>query len=745
MSRGPVGAAQRGALDGVGRLVLIAALVIIAASEWSRVFGWGVVGAPVMIAALAPVALVYIMGRWLRRSAAVSLAVSLVLLYWFLAVGVLHTTVLSVLPSFETFAGVYRGIVDGWAQILSVPLPSTGPLDMLVLPCTVVWLAGALGAELALRKKLAMASLAPPVVALLVALPFGVGSGTAGLGGVGRTLPVLAFIALMLAFIAIAAAPVAQAAKKDHRKVATRRTLEASVVTLLVCAAALIIGPSIPVLASGHPYNPRAGWIPPTAPAQAINPLDELSKWAAEKPRTLFTVRSSSPLPPSFQLAYLPTYSDLLGWSDTSRFERIGSQVPAGAPGVASGAGKEPTVEITQSFSIGKLPGPWLPEDGRPSQVQGVRALADPRTGILVAASGSASGTSYTLRSATPASTPNCSAYDVVAGPTLTLPPQVEQLAQRLTQGAATPCEQALALENAMRNTSYFTFDATAPSGTNIQVMEHFLYGANAGARRGTSEQFASGFALLAESLGLPARVYIGFHSGANLGQDRWQVTTRDAYAGAEIDFAGLGWVPFDPTRRPGNVPPPPDERVKGHSSAITGPLPGGGQQNYVQAPVPHVKVASKLSSVAVAGIAVGVLAGLVLVLLALIAGLVALVRSRRRKRRRGALSAKDRTIGAWLESIDEISALGVRRDGSRTAEELVLVGARALGAEPEADLEPMAQMVNAAMFSKWEPDDDAALEAWRHADSVSETARCALGRRGRIIRAIDIRTLFRR
>ncbi len=717
----------------------ITILVGIAASEWIRVFGWAAIGVPVILSTLIPAGIAYAIGQRRGRGVALPAAVSVVAFYWFVAVAVLHTTVLSIIPSPATFSGVYRGIVDAWAQILSVPLPATGPVDMLVLPCIVVWIAAALGTEIVQRTRYPMVATIPAVAALLVALPFGIGA------GVERSVPVMIFVVVVLVLAGATASPVVEAAHSDHRKVTLRRLLEACLCTIVAVVIALLAGPSMPVLASGHAYDPRAGWIPPTKPVQAINPLDELSKWAQAKPKVLFTVTSSSVNPPSFRLAYLSSYSDLLGWTSTSRFERIGDVVPAGPPGSAHRSSKVPMVDLVQKFSIKSLPGPWLPTDGRASKIQGLSALADLRTGVLVAASGHASGSRYTLRSATTANTPNCATKNVLPGRTITLPSQIEKLAQRLTQGAVTPCEQAQDLENALHNTSLYTFDPKAPSGTNIRVMEHFLYGTHTGSKRGTSEQFASAFALLAESLGLPARVYVGFHSGTRLGGNRWQVTTRDAYAGAEIDFAGLGWVAFDPTRRPGNVKPPPDERVKGHSSAITSPVPGGSSQHIVQGPVPHVVAPKQLNRLVLVAIVIGAVLVLVAVVLGLLAGVVALLRRRRRRLRRGATSAKGRVIGAWLESIDQIRSLGVARDQSRTATELVAVGEMCLGRESVADLEPIARMVNAATFSQWEPDDDAALEAWRHADSVGLVAASALGRRGRFIRAIDIRTVLQR
>jgi hypothetical protein len=75
--------------------------------------------------------------------------------------------------------------------------------------------------------------------------------------------------------------------------------------------------------------------------------------------------------------------------------------------------------------------------------------------------------------------------------------------------------------------------------------------------RRGSAEQFASAFAVMARSLGIPARVVAGFLPG-ELGPDgHYHVRRADTHAWAEVWFEGAGWVPFDPSPRPGTTATP--------------------------------------------------------------------------------------------------------------------------------------------------------------------------------------------
>jgi Transglutaminase-like superfamily len=53
--------------------------------------------------------------------------------------------------------------------------------------------------------------------------------------------------------------------------------------------------------------------------------------------------------------------------------------------------------------------------------------------------------------------------------------------------------------------------------------------------------------AVMLRTLGIPARVAVGFTSGART-DGKWVVTDHDAHAWVEAWFHGLGWIPFDPT-----------------------------------------------------------------------------------------------------------------------------------------------------------------------------------------------------
>ena len=67
--------------------------------------------------------------------------------------------------------------------------------------------------------------------------------------------------------------------------------------------------------------------------------------------------------------------------------------------------------------------------------------------------------------------------------------------------------------------------------------------------RRGFCVQFATAYAVMARTLGIPTRVAVGFTPGESVGDGTYVVSSHDAHAWPEIWLAGIGWTHmFDPT-----------------------------------------------------------------------------------------------------------------------------------------------------------------------------------------------------
>ncbi len=723
-------------------LALVALASLLGGAEWIRVFGSSTTLLRIFVAAIVPALIVGIVGR--SRSLAVTGPVSLVAMGWFLAVAVLHDSVAVVIPAPTALGGIYHGLIDGWSGILSLPLTVSGPSSLLVFPLAMVWVSSMVGCEVVRRTRFALAGLVPAVVSFVTALFFGIG----GRGNrIGLTL-VLA--AVVLAFAALTARPLVDSVAATRHAGIGRRVTEILAVGVVALLVALACGGSVPVVASGHPYNPRPAHIPPTQPLQPINPLDQLKAWALDPTQNVLTVRPSSGAGP-WRLAVLPDWNPVDGWTTSSVFYRISNQVPDAAQGPGTvDTGEHP---VTQDIRIDKLAGPWLPAQEMPVSIGGIAALAQPGTGSLVAASGSATGANYTVVSAARDVAPAVTNASYGTAPLVQdIPPQFQKLALKIVGSADTAWAKVQALRNCLGgmvtspDCPTLVVDPSAPSGTNIRVMNAFLIGVNGDSfqHHGTSEQFAAAFALLAQSLGLPTRVVVNLvaHTAAVAGT--YQLTTGDALAEDEVEFAGVGWVLVDPNPHGDTTTAAPlDETIKG-STTISGSHPGPPTgpakpaRTQVAAPPASSGIGGTLMLVAIIICGFGALLGLVVLV-------VRSVRTRRARRRRSATGASQRVLGAWLESLDLLRDLGTSIPPSDTASELASVGAARLGEPARADFRPLADLTNATLFSNWEPDDDAALVAWGHVDAVARTVDEQLGRKGRLLRAFDLRVLFRR
>ncbi|MGI8333882.1 transglutaminase TgpA family protein [Actinomadura scrupuli] len=134
-----------------------------------------------------------------------------------------------------------------------------------------------------------------------------------------------------------------------------------------------------------------------------------------------------------------------------------------------------------------------------------------------------------------------------IRGHYLAVSPEVQEsilsLALRHTRGARNDYQRALKLQEWFTSPA-FTYSLTAqpPDSTNDLLdflTEH---------RVGYCQQFAAAMAVLARSLGIPARVAAGYTAGSRDENGTWVVRSRDAHAWPELYFEGVGWLRFEPT-----------------------------------------------------------------------------------------------------------------------------------------------------------------------------------------------------
>ncbi|MEZ5376764.1 MAG: transglutaminaseTgpA domain-containing protein [Acidimicrobiales bacterium] len=119
-------------------------------------------------------------------------------------------------------------------------------------------------------------------------------------------------------------------------------------------------------------------------------------------------------------------------------------------------------------------------------------------------------------------------------------------LAEAITADAVTTYDKVLALEAWFAdNVSYRQDVPAAPAG--VDPVDRLLFDVN----EGYCEQIASAMTVMLRSLGVPARIAVGYVPGefdATTGE--WLSRGTDAHAWTEVYFAGIGWQGFDPTAK---------------------------------------------------------------------------------------------------------------------------------------------------------------------------------------------------
>ena len=137
---------------------------------------------------------------------------------------------------------------------------------------------------------------------------------------------------------------------------------------------------------------------------------------------------------------------------------------------------------------------------------------------------------------------------DVVRERYLTLPgnglDRTRELARDIAKDTTNPYDAVLALNAHLKNG--YPYDLSIPpQRENMDAVEYFLFEE----RRGYCEQFSSSLAVMARSLGIPARVATGYVPGEyNPFTGLHEVKASDAHAWVEVYFPGYGWSTFDPT-----------------------------------------------------------------------------------------------------------------------------------------------------------------------------------------------------
>ncbi|MFF7444955.1 MULTISPECIES: transglutaminaseTgpA domain-containing protein [unclassified Streptomyces] len=130
------------------------------------------------------------------------------------------------------------------------------------------------------------------------------------------------------------------------------------------------------------------------------------------------------------------------------------------------------------------------------------------------------------------------------------LPAVVARTARAVTQDSANHYEQAVKLQEYFSLTGGFQYDTQVQVGSGTEAIARFLKD-----KQGFCVHFSFAMAAMARTLGIPARVAVGFAPGTPQVDGTVSVGLRDAHAWPELYFEGVGWTRFEPTPTRGTQP----------------------------------------------------------------------------------------------------------------------------------------------------------------------------------------------
>lgn len=535
------------------RLVAIGAIALLAtatALAFGRVFRgheatWKLVGAALASTAVAAV--------FERRSLLLATFASFALMLVAVGLLVFPETTLGGLPTKETLRAIGRamGQVGAEARVQVSPTPPIDPL--LLAAVTAVWTATFSSFALAIRAGSPVLATLPPVALVGFAdtvLQDGVRPGYA-----------LAFLLSVLAVVFVDGlrrirqwGPVWQWSGAGRRRLTSTTGKGARRVAIVALGFATLAPGILPGFHDGPLIDLSTGG----SDLINIDPFVSVHSWLREKtPVTLFTVTASAPS--YWRLLSLDNF-DGASWTSADPDASKGQLLhpPAAIPSLDP-VGNEPLI---QSYRVeADIGSPfWLPMAFPPQFVDvGSDTLAfDPTMTAVVAPDGLHEGDNYTVTSLplTPTGDQLRSAsFDVPTHYADTflpgdMPTKIKDIATAWTAGATTNFDRVLAIQDHLNDPSQFRYDTSVRPVADSTTLLRFL----TTDRAGFCQQFATAMAALVRELNIPARVAVGFSTGAQVGPTAadgtrtYRVTTANAHTWVEVYFPGYGWLPFEPT-----------------------------------------------------------------------------------------------------------------------------------------------------------------------------------------------------
>ncbi|MFP5321994.1 MAG: transglutaminaseTgpA domain-containing protein, partial [Acidimicrobiia bacterium] len=523
---------------------LFALVSVVTVLSLRRVFAGGDWFAPLLLHALAAHGTVTLLRR---RQVATATAVAAAAVVGVVVIAAVHAGEATTfgLPTPATIDALLDAVGSAFGQFEDVKAPAEPVDGFLIATAAAVWAGAIVGDWAAFRADAAFEAVLPAASLFGVASVLGADVDRIPLAG--------AWIAVVLGFVLVRRADRVGRTSTwvgDHRTRGPRAlVLLGLALALAASVVAAVVGPRLPGAEADAVVSLTDLGDDDPGTRVTVSPLVDIrSRLVQQAAVEVFTVRS--PQRAYWRLTSLETFDGAI-WKSNGSYGEASGDLDDGVPVAAD------RIEFDQQFQISALSQIWLPAAYEPQAVQVPQPVRyDEVSGTLIVDTDvpTSDGTAYAVRSALPQHQP-----DALAGASTLVPaelaatylqlpegfsPEVRALAQEVTAGATSPYDAARRLQDFFRDG--FTYDIAVDLDHDIGDLESFLFEV----RAGYCEQFAGAYAAMARSLGLPARVAVGFTPGIQDPADPelFRVRGEHAHAWPEVFLGEYGWVAFEPT-----------------------------------------------------------------------------------------------------------------------------------------------------------------------------------------------------
>ncbi|MET4638646.1 transglutaminaseTgpA domain-containing protein [Mycetocola sp. 2940] len=588
----------------------------------------------------------------------------------------------AVLPTLTTLRGLALGAVFGWADIITLAAPVGAPDYITVLPYAAACLVGLVTTVLTLRwlprqdrsaGRLSVLLVGPAALYLLGVL---YGTSTPFLA----TVRGISFAVLALLWLGWRRGAATNASLQERKGRGRTKLVGSGIVAVAAVLVAAVAG-SILIPAPESRFVLRDEVVPPFDPQDYPSPLSGFRKYTKDLGETeLFSVTGLA-ASDRVRLAVMDSYDgrlwDVSGAEDqtdgSGSFRLVGDDLPT--PTLLDSSGGRSISVTVDGYS-----GVWLPVVGYPDTLalpaEPIDKTPDLRynsaTATTVVTSGVGRGDRYSFTADVQDAYSDKALAAVPVAPVELpiverVPDVVAAKAAEYVGTATTPIDRLRAMEQAIKINGFLSHGLASDSvpsraGHGADRIEE-LFTRNQ--MIGDEEQFAAAFALMARSLGYPARVVMGFapenvEEGATVA-----VTGEDVTAWVEVPFEGVGWISFAPTPDEKEIPQDQNPKPKTEPQPQVRQPPRAEKQDddlLTEVDINDSEDDDKTEEAASVPLWVWILSGGVGILLLLYIVpllIVAAIKRRRMRRRRNADAADARAAGAWDEMLDRYAEVG--------------------------------------------------------------------------------------